>query len=121
MAAMVTKEYLEKLICDITTEAFTKNKDSIVENIQKHITEDDNCTTISTAVMAVFVYEIIKQFNWILNKTLCSSFYDDNGEKLYDFCGDEGETKNEGAVALNWCVASFLCRKFEPDFAKSGS
>ena len=45
--------------------------------------------------MAAFVYEIIKQFNWILNKTLCSIFYDDNGEKLYDLT-DEGKfIKNE--------------------------
>ena len=97
---MLTKEGLEKVICDITTEAFTKNKDSIIENIQKNITEDDNSTTVSIAAMAAFVYEIIIQFNWILNKTLCSIFYDDNGEKLYDLT-DEGEivkgeiTKNE--------------------------
>lgn len=92
---MLTKEGLEKVICDITTEAFTKNKDSIIENIQKSITENDSCTTVSTPVMAAFVYEIIKQFNWILNKTLCSIFYDDNGEKLYDL-SDEGKfVKNE--------------------------
>ena len=92
---MLTKEGLEKVICDITTEAFTKNKDSIIENIQKNITEDDNCTTVSTATMAAFTFEIIKQFNWILNKTLCSIFYDDNGEKLYDL-SDEGKfIKNE--------------------------
>lgn len=92
---MLTKEGLEKVICDITTEAFTKNKDSIIENIQKSITENDNSTTVSTPAMAAFVYEIIKQFNWILNKTLCSIFYDDEGKKLYDL-SDEGKfIKNE--------------------------
>lgn len=97
---MATKESLEKLVCDITTEAFTKNKDSIVENIQKSITEKDHCTAEFSAGMAAFGIEIIKQFNWILIKTLCSIFYDDNGEKLYDLT-DEGEivkgeiTKNE--------------------------
>ena len=95
MAAMVTKEYLEKLVCDITAEAFTKNKDSIIENIQKNITEYDQCTTAFSAAMAAYGIEIIKQFNYILIKTLSSIFYDDNGEKLYDFCGEEGETKNE--------------------------
>lgn len=95
MAAMVTKEYLEKLVCDITTEAFTKNKDSIIENIQKNITKGDQCTTAFSTAMAAYGVEIIKQFNWILVKTLTEIFYDDNGEKLYDFCGDEGETKSE--------------------------
>lgn len=92
---MATKEYLEKLVCDITTEAFTKNKDSIIENVQKNITEDDHCTTAFSAAMAAFGIEIIRQFNGILVKTLSSIFYDDNGEKLYDFCGDEGEAQNE--------------------------
>lgn len=92
---MITKESLEKLVCDITTEAFTKNKDSMIENIQKNVTDDNNCTTVSTAALAAFAFEIIKQFNWILNKTLCSIFYDDDGEKLYDLT-DEGEIiKNE--------------------------
>ena len=92
---MVTKESLEKLVCDITTEAFAKNKDSIIENIQKNITEDDHSTTAFSSAMAAYGIEIIKQFNWILIKTLCSIFYDDNGEKLYDLT-DEGEiTKNE--------------------------
>ena len=92
---MVTKEYLEKLVCDITTEAFTKNKDSIIENIQQNITEDDNCTTAFSAAMAAYGVEIIKQFNLILIKTLSSILYDDNGEKLYDLCGDEREEQNE--------------------------
>ena len=92
---MLTKEGLEKVICDITTEAFTKNKDSIIENIQKNITEDDHCTTAFSAAMAAYGIEIIKQFNWILIKTLSSIFYDDNGEKLYDFCDDEGEKQSE--------------------------
>lgn len=78
---MVTKEYLEKLVSDITIEAFTKNKDSIVENVQKNITEDDNCTTAFSTAMAAFGVEIIKQFNWILIKTLSEIFYDDEGEK----------------------------------------
>ena len=92
---MLTKEGLEKVICNITTEAFTKNKDSIVENIQKSIRDDEPCTTAFSAGMAAYGIEIIKQFNWILIKTLCSIFYDDNGEKLYDLT-DEGEIiKNE--------------------------
>lgn len=92
---MATKEYLEKLVCDITTEAFTKNKDSIIDNIQKNITEDDHYTAAFSAAMAAYGIEIIKQFNWILIETLSSIFYDDNGEKFYDFCGDEGEKKSE--------------------------
>ena len=95
MAAMATKEYLEKLVCDITTEAFTKNRDSIVENIQKSIKDDEPCTTAFSAGMAAFGIEIIKQFNWILVKTLTEIFYDDEGNKLYNL-SDEGEiTKNE--------------------------
>lgn len=81
MTAMITKEYLEKLVCDITTEAFTTNKDSIIENIQKNITEDDHCTAVFSAAMAAFGIEIIKQFNGILIKTLSEIFYDDEGEK----------------------------------------
>lgn len=81
MTAMITKEYLEKLVCDITTETFTTNKDSIIENIQKNITEDDHCTAVFSAAMAAFGIEIIKQFNGILIKTLSEIFYDDEGEK----------------------------------------
>lgn len=92
---MVTKESLEKLVCDITTETFKENKDSIIENVQKNITEDDHCTTAFSAAMAAYGIEIIKQFNSILIKTLSSIFYDDEGNKLYDLCSDEGEKQSE--------------------------
>ena len=92
---MLTKESLEKVICDITTEAFTKNKDSIIKNIQKNITEDDHCTTAFSAAMAAYGIEIIKQFNWILIKTLTEIFYDDEGNKLYDLSDEGVITKNE--------------------------
>lgn len=91
---MLTKEGLEKVICNITTEAFTKNKDSIIENIQKNIMGKDDCTTAFSAAMAAYGVEIIKQFNCILIKTLSSIFYDDNEEKLYDLCGDKGDQQN---------------------------
>ena len=98
MAAMITKEYLEKIVSEITAEAFTKNKDSIVENIQKNIKDDEPCTTAFSAGMAAFGVEIIRQFNWILIKTLTEIFYDDDGNKLYNLT-DEGEiTKNECSV-----------------------
>ena len=90
---MATKEYLEKLVCDITTEAFTKNKDSIIRKYPKEHYGRCHCTAAFSAAMAAFGIEIIKQFNGILVKTLSSIFYDDNGEKLYDLCGDKGEAK----------------------------
>lgn len=95
MAAMITKEYLEKIVNEITKEAFTKNKDSIVENIQKNIKEDDSCINAFSFAMAALGAEIIKQFNWILIKTLTEIFYDDEGNKLYNLSEEGAIVKNE--------------------------
>lgn len=95
MAAMITKEYLEKIVSEITAEAFTKNKDSIVENIQKSIKDSEPCTAAFSAGMAAYGIEIIKQFNWILIKTLTEIFYDDEGNKLYNLSEEGATVKNE--------------------------
>ena len=95
MAAMITKEYLEKIVSEITKEAFTKNKDSIVENIQKNIKEDDSCINAFSFAMVALGAEIIKQFNWILIKTLTEIFYDDEGKKLYNLSEEGAIVKNE--------------------------
>ena len=95
MAAMITKEYLEKIVSEITKEAFTKNQDSIVENIQKSIKKDDSCVNAFSFAMAALGAEIIRQFNWILIKTLTEIFYDDDGNKLYNLTDEGVITKNE--------------------------